>query len=117
MFDFAARAPSSLISSRARPYGDPYSEDALSVLSDWSMDEDMRKLIYGDGDTLDQYTVSGLPFYPLLLICRQICGVGEGKRRGMVRWQIHDEYVCHFPCLLLTWCENLWDWEGNGEGW
>ena len=74
----AARAPSSLSSSRARPYGDPYSEDALSVLSDWSIDEDMRKLIYGDGDTLDQYTVS-VGFFslsPLLLISCEILSDG-----------------------------------------
>ncbi|KAK7099790.1 ciliogenesis and planar polarity effector 1-like [Littorina saxatilis] len=51
-----ARAPSSLGSSRPRPYGDPYSEEAASVLSDWSMDDDVRKLLYDDADA---FTVDG----------------------------------------------------------
>ncbi|XP_076463357.1 uncharacterized protein LOC143295514 isoform X2 [Babylonia areolata] len=60
-FRSTARAPSVLSSTRARPYGDPYSEDAHSVLSDWSMDDDVRKLLYNkdNDDTYDRFTVDG----------------------------------------------------------
>nr|KAG5702201.1 hypothetical protein BaRGS_033913 [Batillaria attramentaria] len=57
-----ARGPSSLSSARSRPYGDPYavaSEDALSVISDWSMDDDVRKLIYDDQESTVGYTANG----------------------------------------------------------
>ncbi|KAL8600712.1 hypothetical protein ACOMHN_057302 [Nucella lapillus] len=58
-FRSAARGPSSLSSSRPRPYGDPYSEDAHSVLSDWSMDDNVRKLLYDDDEAYDRRTADG----------------------------------------------------------
>lgn len=39
--------------ARSRPYADPYKDrwDKDSVLSDWSVDEDVRRLLYDEDES------------------------------------------------------------------
>ena len=64
--------------ARVRPYADPYSEvgdddgDDDTIVSHWSVDERVKKLLYDDDEVRSLMAVRCLIYSVILVFCKQI---------------------------------------------